>query len=59
MTKFVFRRFVECEYGRMARLETEKTGIPINIFAENDTDYDLQNCKNAMSRFMASLSRQV
>lgn len=43
MTKFVFRRFVKCEDGRMARLETEKTGIPINIFAENDTDYDLQN----------------
>jgi hypothetical protein len=43
MTKFVFRRFVACENGQMARLETEKTGIPINIFAENDTDYDLQN----------------
>ena len=43
MDKFVFRHFIECEDGQLARIETAQSGIPVNIFAEDDTDYDLQD----------------
>ena len=43
MNKFVFRHFSACEDGQMARLETAKSGIPVNVFAEEGTDFDLQD----------------
>ena len=43
MNEFVFRYFADCEDGEMARLETAESGIPINIFAEDGTDFDLQD----------------
>ena len=43
MTDFVFHSFFECEDGRAARLETAKMGIPVNVFAEEDTDFDLRD----------------
>ncbi len=43
MSKFVFRYFADCEDGQMARLETAESGIPVNIFAEDGTDFDLQD----------------
>ena len=42
MNEFVFRFFTECEDGLMARLETAESGIPVNVFAEDGTDFDLQ-----------------
>ena len=48
MTEFVFQRFFECEDGQAARLKTAEMGIPVNVFAEEDTDFDLregEGCK--------------
>ncbi len=41
MNEFVFRYFADCEDGEMARLETAEFGIPVNVFAEDGTDFDL------------------
>lgn len=43
MTDFVFHNFFDCEDGRAARLETAKMGIPVNVFAEEGTDFDLRD----------------
>lgn len=43
MNEFVFCHFTECEDGLMARLETAESGIPVNVFAEDGTDFDLQD----------------
>ena len=43
MNEFVFRYFADCEDGQMARLETAGSGIPVNVFAEDGTDFDLQD----------------
>ena len=46
MNDFVFRHFTECEDGQMAQLETAESGIPVNVFAEDGTDFDLQEGEN-------------
>lgn len=48
MTEFVFCGFSDYEDGKIARLETKETGIPINVYAEEGTDFSLtkgERCK--------------
>ena len=43
MDKFIFNNFMDNGKERFARLETANHNIPVNIYAEEDSDFDLQN----------------
>lgn len=42
MINFKFCYFVDYEDGKLAHLETCESEIPVNIYAEPDSDFDLQ-----------------
>lgn len=42
MTDFRFCGFTDYNDGKLAHLETMESGIPVNIFAEPDSDFSLQ-----------------
>ena len=41
-SKFIFKYFKDHEAGKLARLETSDMNVPVNLFAEENTDFDLQ-----------------
>jgi hypothetical protein len=42
MSDFTFCRFTDYEDGKMARLETIESEIPLNLFAEPDSDFTIK-----------------
>ena len=46
MTEMTFCWYADHEDGRMARLATMENGIPVNIFAESGSDFDLREDEN-------------
>ena len=42
MTEFVFNSFFDYEDGKGARLQTRESLIPVNVYADDETDLDLQ-----------------
>lgn len=41
MTDFTFCWFADYKDGKMARLKTSVSAIPVNVYAESETDFDL------------------
>lgn len=41
-TDFRFREFLRDEDGRLVRLETVESAIPVNVFADDGSDFDLR-----------------